>query len=229
MHSRSCEKDIWSKLTAPGWSPAISDRPPLKTLDKCSEALDGILFIDEAYALAAGGRLGYDFGKEAIDTLLKFMEDNRDRIVVIVAGYPNEMRRFIGSNPGLASRFTKTIEFPAYSSDDLCAILKGMAKRQGYVVPDQFETKLRPWIERRMGEATGAMHARCARCWSGRARRRRSGSRAIRARISLGSPPRTCCGRRGRDKCAIVPIAARGRDHGAAELVDAGPWQALVR
>ena len=122
----------------------------LKTLDKCREALDGILFIDEAYALAAGvGGSGYDPGKEAIDTILKFMEDNRDRVVVIVAGYPNEMNRFIGSNPGLSSRFTRTINFPSYSAADLCEILKRMATQQKFSLPDDFATTLAPWIEER--------------------------------------------------------------------------------
>jgi ATP-dependent Clp protease ATP-binding subunit ClpA len=121
-----------------------------KTLDKCREALDGILFIDEAYTLAAGtGGSGHDFGKESIDTLLKFMEDNRDRIVVIVAGYPNEMRRFIESNPGLSSRFTKTVDFPAYGATDLCEILRRMAARQHFSLPDEFATALTPWIEAR--------------------------------------------------------------------------------
>jgi S1-C subfamily serine protease/chromosomal replication initiation ATPase DnaA len=115
-----------------------------KTLDKCKEALDGILFIDEAYSLA---RQGQDYGQEAIDTLLKFMEDNRDRIVVIVAGYPNEMQRFIGSNPGLSSRFTKTIEFPPYAANELAAILRVMAKRQNFVLPDHIEASLDPWIK----------------------------------------------------------------------------------
>jgi SpoVK/Ycf46/Vps4 family AAA+-type ATPase len=119
-----------------------------KTLDRCREALDGILFIDEAYALSTGsGGGGHDFGKEAIDTLLKFMEDNRDRIIVIVAGYPNEMRRFIESNPGLSSRFTKTINFPSYGADDLCEILRRMAARQQFSLPDDFAAALTPWIE----------------------------------------------------------------------------------
>jgi SpoVK/Ycf46/Vps4 family AAA+-type ATPase len=121
-----------------------------KTLDKCREALDGILFIDEAYTLAAGtGGTGHDFGKEAIDTLLKFMEDNRDRIVVIVAGYPNDMRRFIESNPGLSSRFTKTIDFPSYGVADLCEILRRMAARQQFSLPEDFAAALTPWIEQR--------------------------------------------------------------------------------
>ena len=117
-----------------------------KTLDKCREALDGILFIDEAYTLAATGG-EHDFGKEAIDTLLKFMEDNRERIIVIVAGYPNEMRRFIESNPGLNSRFTKTINFPKYGADDLCEILRRMAARQHFSLPDDFAAALTPWIK----------------------------------------------------------------------------------
>ena len=105
------------------------------------------MFIDEAYALSEGSSLSGDFGKEAIDTLLKFMEDNRDRIIVIVAGYPNEMRRFIGANPGLESRFTRTIEFPAYEASELVNILRLMAKQSSYVLPDDVEAKLRPWIE----------------------------------------------------------------------------------
>jgi SpoVK/Ycf46/Vps4 family AAA+-type ATPase len=120
-----------------------------KTLDVCKSALDGILFIDEAYALSNPASAGGDFGREAIDTLLKFMEDNRDRIVVIVAGYRNEMRRFIDSNPGLASRFTKTIEFPPYSADDLMQILRLMAKRQNYQLPDKLDG-VKPWIEGQM-------------------------------------------------------------------------------
>jgi len=118
-----------------------------RTLDKCKEARDGILFIDEAYSLAGQGSANWDFGREAIETLLKYMEDNRDRIMVIVAGYPNEMRRFIASNPGLASRFPRTIEFPSYTATELAAILRLMATRQREELPDELEHSLIPWIE----------------------------------------------------------------------------------
>src|ERR1700680_4610480 len=120
-----------------------------KMLEKCEEALDGILFIDEAYTLAGTPGSSGDFGREAIDTLLKFMEDHRDRIMVIVAGYPNEMRRFIDTNPGLAGRFTKTIDFPRYSADDLCEILRRMATKQRFTLPDGFQAKIKPWITER--------------------------------------------------------------------------------
>jgi stage V sporulation protein K len=120
-----------------------------KMLEKCNQALDGILFIDEAYTLAGTPGSSGDFGKEAIDTLLKFMEDHRDRIMVIVAGYSNEMRRFIDSNPGLAGRFTKTIDFPRYSEDDLCEILRRMATKQHFTLPDEFPNRIRPWIKER--------------------------------------------------------------------------------
>ena len=116
-----------------------------KTLEHCKDALDGILFIDEAYSLAPAGA-GNDFGREAIDTLLKFMEDHRSRILIIVAGYPAEMRRFIGSNPGLASRFTKVIEFPAYEVDELIAIFRSMAAAQTFAVPDDIDKVLVPWL-----------------------------------------------------------------------------------
>ena len=94
-------------------------------------ALDGILFLDEAYALA--GRGAEDFGNEAIETLLKRMEDDRDRLVVIVAGYTEPMRQFIASNPGLESRFTNYLNFPDYNPDELLEIFQRMAAQSGLV------------------------------------------------------------------------------------------------
>jgi stage V sporulation protein K len=104
----------------------------LKTREVIAQAIDGILFIDEAYSLV--GRSPGEtssFGSEAIDTLLKEMEDKRDRLVVIVAGYPQQMELFLTANPGLPSRFTKTIRFDSYNAEELVAIMHSTARRDG--------------------------------------------------------------------------------------------------
>ena len=102
-----------------------------KTNEVIDSALDGVLFIDEAYALASSGSK-QDFGPEAIATLLKRMEDNRDRLVVILAGYSKEMREFIESNSGLRSRFVRYIDFPDYNSEELLQIMKSNVDNGGY-------------------------------------------------------------------------------------------------
>ncbi|WP_374639539.1 AAA family ATPase [Hydrogenophaga sp.] len=122
-----------------------------RTLSICKRALNGVLFIDEAYSLADSGTDGAGYGKEAIEVLLKFMEDHRSRIIVIAAGYPNEMRRFISSNPGLASRFAKTIDFPPYRSNELIDILRLIASTRQYELPEQgLERILQPWFAESM-------------------------------------------------------------------------------
>jgi Ku protein len=103
----------------------------MKTQEAVERAFGGVLFIDEAYALAAGKHES-DFGREAIETLLKMMEDHREKFVVIVAGYSDPMRTFIESNPGLQSRFTRFIEFPDYRPADLATIFERMVEREGY-------------------------------------------------------------------------------------------------
>ncbi|MFJ3216374.1 right-handed parallel beta-helix repeat-containing protein [Kitasatospora sp. NPDC086801] len=109
----------------------------LKTTEVVMEALGGVLFIDEAYTLSAGsGGTGPDFGREAIDTIVKLMEDHREDLVVIVAGYENEIRDFLASNPGLASRFSRTVEFQNYSVDELTTIVEHAAAGHGYELAD---------------------------------------------------------------------------------------------
>lgn len=108
-----------------------------KTNAKIDEALDGVLFIDEAYTLVGEGN---DYGSEAIATLLKRMEDDRDRLVVILAGYTNEIKEFIYSNPGLQSRFNRYIEFEDYKAEELIEIFRSNLKKAKYKIKrDAFE------------------------------------------------------------------------------------------
>ncbi|MEW1550905.1 right-handed parallel beta-helix repeat-containing protein [Streptomyces tsukubensis] len=116
------------------------------TKEVFQSALGGVLFIDEAYTLTPEGA-GADFGREAVDTLLKLMEDHRDEIVVIVAGYTAEMRGFLASNPGLASRFSRYVEFEDYSTDELLTILGHQAEESGYTCPAPTLDALRARID----------------------------------------------------------------------------------
>ena len=142
-----------------------------KVSEVVEKALGGILLVDEAYALARGD--DRDFGQEAIDTLVKRMEDHRDDLVLIVAGYTAEMETFIESNPGLRSRFPKTIHFPDYSTDELVSIFSIFCKKAGYRCPPPTEARLRELLDacprdkgfgnarhaRNMFEAAVARHA----------------------------------------------------------------------
>ncbi|MFB9239352.1 right-handed parallel beta-helix repeat-containing protein [Plantactinospora siamensis] len=107
-----------------------------KTAEAFNKARGGVLFIDEAYTLSRSMGTGGDFGQEAIDTLVKLMEDHRDEVAVIAAGYTAEMLQFLDANPGLASRFAKTIEFGNYSPDQLVIIVQRMAASDEYLLAD---------------------------------------------------------------------------------------------
>lgn len=116
----------------------------VKTQGKIREAMGGVLFIDEAYTLYKGE--SKDFGQEAIDTILKAMEDNRDKFVVIVAGYPDLMKKFIESNPGLQSRFNKYINFPDYSENEMLEIFDVMCEKYEYRIDDEARERLKEII-----------------------------------------------------------------------------------
>ncbi|WP_395293277.1 right-handed parallel beta-helix repeat-containing protein [Kitasatospora hibisci] len=113
----------------------------IRTAGAFDRARGGVLFIDEAYALAPedGAR---DFGREAIDTLVKLMEDHRDEVVVIVAGYTAEMERFLSANPGVSSRFSRTITFPDYSADELLEIARAQCAEHEYALSEDTEGAL---------------------------------------------------------------------------------------
>ena len=109
----------------------------LKTQEVIKSALGGVLFIDEAYSLASGGE--NDFGREAIETLLKAMEDHRDDLIVIVAGYSGPMEKFISSNPGLQSRFNKYFFFPDYNGEQLLTMFRMRCDKNGYKLTEEGE------------------------------------------------------------------------------------------
>jgi stage V sporulation protein K len=133
----------------------------LKTDRAIKRALDGVLFVDEAYALAPEAVL-QDFGPEAVEALLKRMEDYRHRLVVIVAGYPRPMERFLDSNPGLRSRFSREIVFPDYTTEELIAITRRFAAEAEYRLTDEAEAALRRTFDSaQRGEGFG--NARYAR------------------------------------------------------------------
>ena len=111
-----------------------------KTKEQINQALGGILFVDEAYSLARGGER--DFGREAIDTLVKAMEDHKDELVVVLAGYRDEMEFFLQSNPGLDGRFPIKIEFPDYTGEELFQIAKSMFESRQYILDDKTEEML---------------------------------------------------------------------------------------
>lgn len=120
-----------------------------QTAPRVTEAFDradeGMLFIDEAYTLARGNE--NDFGREAIDQIVKLMEDRRDRVVLVVAGYPAEMDAFLSTNPGLRSRFPTVIDFPDYSTDEIVHIVDLVGAKQRYVLTDEARERLRSVID----------------------------------------------------------------------------------
>lgn len=146
-----------------------------RVMEVVESAMGGILFIDEAYTLTAGKGEG-DFGQEAVDTLLKAMEDNRDNLVVIVAGYTDLMERFLNSNPGLRSRFNKFIHFRDYTPIQLLDIMKSMAYKQDYVLSEPAKKKALEYFEGCMADKPeNFANAREARNYLERAMARQAG------------------------------------------------------
>ncbi|NUK89987.1 right-handed parallel beta-helix repeat-containing protein, partial [Streptomyces lunaelactis] len=120
----------------------------IKTTEVINKAIGGVLFIDEAYTLTNQSRgTGPDFGQEAVEALMKLMEDHRDEIVVIAAGYSEHMEQFLASNPGMASRFARTIEFPNYDPEELVTIVRGLCAKHYYELTDDALAALTRYFE----------------------------------------------------------------------------------
>jgi len=119
----------------------------IKTKAKLDEAIGGVLFIDEAYSLAGSGQSDNDFGSEAISTILKYMEDHRGQIGIIVAGYPLKMKNFINSNPGLRSRFDKYFQFPDYLPDELMTILLSYFTKESLSLDEASRAHLKNYLD----------------------------------------------------------------------------------
>ncbi len=137
----------------------------IKAKEVIQGALGGVLFIDEAYALSRTNGSGSDpYGAEAIDTLVKAMEDNRDKLVVIVAGYREPMEKFLASNPGLRSRFTRFMDFPDYSSSELVQILSHHASDGGYTLTENARSRAKALFQAGLDKASASFgNARFAR------------------------------------------------------------------
>ncbi len=133
----------------------------IRTGEAIQKALGGVLFIDEAYALTNRG--GNDYGQEAVDTLLKAMEDRREDLVVIVAGYIGPMEDFLHSNPGLESRFNRFLHFPDYTVDELAAIFDLRCQKSGYQLAMDARGLLRDILARASQDAVGFGNARGVR------------------------------------------------------------------
>lgn len=127
---------------------AVEGKSAEKTLAKLNEARGGVIFVDEAYELLQdrGGQAD-PFGSEALTTLLQYMDDHRDDIIVIIAGYEAPIERFLGENPGLKSRFAYSLSFSTYSADEMWRILNGMARKEGRTVDPAFEERFKQIIE----------------------------------------------------------------------------------
>lgn len=156
------EKGQLEEVDRSGLVAGFIGQTAIKTTEAFNKALDGVFFIDEAYALTESDQVGQDYGAEAISTLMTLMENNRSRVSVIVAGYPEKMEQFLRSNPGLRSRFSKVFHFDDYSPSELAEVFSRMTQSDGYKIePNVVETVTRYFVGAVTQEGFG--NARAAR------------------------------------------------------------------